>query len=184
MEATCRGASYLSLAWIVEGWLVWRWGGGWLLALFAVLVIPGGFFALAWGERLRRLYREGRALLRLLVDRDLGRHLGERRRAILDEMDRAVARVPESVLAGREEGGGGGGGGGGGRGGGEEGWGGLRRVGGGGGGGQGQRVGGPPGMQASVVAGKGRVWACLGIQAGGNQGRHPGHRVFLGRAAP
>ena len=82
---------------------VWRWGGGWLLALFAVLLIPGGFFALAWGERLRRLYREGRALLRLLVDRDLGRHLGGRRRAILDEMDRAVARVPEAVLAGREE---------------------------------------------------------------------------------
>ncbi len=64
---------------------------------------PAGFFALAWGERLRRLYRESRALLRLLVDRDLGRHLGGRRRAILDEMERAVARVPEPVLAGREE---------------------------------------------------------------------------------
>ena len=106
VEATYKlaaGVVIFPLAWIVEGWLVWRWGGGWLLVLFAVLVIPGGFFALAWGERLRRLYREGRALLRLLVDRDLGRHLGERRRAILDEMDRAVARVPESVLAGREE---------------------------------------------------------------------------------
>ncbi|HEY5725333.1 MAG TPA: hypothetical protein VIX40_05205, partial [Methylomirabilota bacterium] len=97
------GVVMYPLAWIVEGWLLWRWGGGWLLALFAVLLIPGGFFALAWGERLRRLYREGRALLRLLVDRDLGRHLGGRRRAILDEMDRAVGRVPEAVLAGREE---------------------------------------------------------------------------------
>ncbi len=57
----------------------------------------------AWSERLRRLYRESRALLRLLVDRDLGRHLGGRRRAILDEMERAVARVPQPVLAGREE---------------------------------------------------------------------------------
>jgi glycerol-3-phosphate O-acyltransferase / dihydroxyacetone phosphate acyltransferase len=106
VEATYKlaaGVVIFPLAWIVEGWLLWRWGGGWLLVLFAVLVMPGGFFALAWGERLRRLYREGRALLRLLVDRDLGRHLGERRRAILDEMDRAVARVPESVLAGREE---------------------------------------------------------------------------------
>lgn len=106
VEATYKlaaGVVIFPLAWIVEGWLLWRWGGGWLLVLFAVLVIPGGFFALAWGERLRRLYREGRALLRLLVDGDLGRHLGERRRAILDEMDRAVARVPESVLAGREE---------------------------------------------------------------------------------
>ena len=106
VEATYKlvaGVVMYPLAWIVEGWLLWRWGGGWLLALFAVLLIPGGFFALAWGERLRRLYREGRALLRLLVDRDLGRHLGERRRAILDEMERAVARVPGPVLAGREE---------------------------------------------------------------------------------
>jgi 1-acyl-sn-glycerol-3-phosphate acyltransferase len=91
------------LAWIAEGWLLWRWAGGGPLTLFGVLLIPGGFFALAWSERLRRLYRESRALLRLLVDRDLGRHLGERRRAILDEMGRAVARVPEPVLAGREE---------------------------------------------------------------------------------
>ena len=106
VEATYKlatGIVMFPLAWIVEGWLLWRGGGGWLLTLFAVLLIPGGFFALAWGERLRRLYREGRALLRLLVDRDLGRHLGGRRRAILDEMDRAVGRVPEAVLAGREE---------------------------------------------------------------------------------
>ncbi len=97
------GVVMYPLAWIAEGWLLWRWGGGGPLALFVALLIPGGFFALAWGERLRRLYRESRALLRLLVDRDLGRHLGGRRRAILDEMERAVARVPGAVLAGREE---------------------------------------------------------------------------------
>ena len=106
VEATYKlvaGVVMYPLAWIAEGWLLWRWGGGWPLALFVVLLLPGGFFALAWSERLRRLYRESRALLRLLVDRDLGRHLGGRRRAILDEMERAVARVPEPVLAGREE---------------------------------------------------------------------------------
>ena len=106
VEATYKlvaGLVMYPLAWMVEGWLLGRWGGGWPLALFVVLLIPGGFFALAWSERLRRLYRESRALLRLLVDRDLGRHLGERRRAILDEMGRAVARVPEPVLAGRED---------------------------------------------------------------------------------
>jgi glycerol-3-phosphate O-acyltransferase/dihydroxyacetone phosphate acyltransferase len=105
VEATYKlaaGVVIYPLAWIAEGWLLWRWGSG-LLALFVVLLIPGGFFALAWSERLRRLYRESRALLRLLADRDLGRHLGERRRVILEEMDRAVARVPEPVLAGREE---------------------------------------------------------------------------------
>jgi 1-acyl-sn-glycerol-3-phosphate acyltransferase len=104
-EATYKlatGVVMFPLAWIAEGWLLWRGGGGWALALFVGLLIPGGFFALAWSERLRRLYREGRALLRLLVDRDLGRHLGGRRRAILDEMERAVARVPEPVLAGHE----------------------------------------------------------------------------------
>ncbi len=106
VEATYKlvaGLVMYPLAWIAEGWVLWRWGGGWPLALFTVLLVPGGFFALAWSERLRRLYRESRALLRLLVDRDLGRHLGGRRRAILDEMERAVARVPEPVLAGREE---------------------------------------------------------------------------------
>jgi 1-acyl-sn-glycerol-3-phosphate acyltransferase len=106
VEATYKlvaGVIMYPLAWIVEGWLLWRWAGGWPLAVFALLLIPGGFFALAWSERLRRLYRESRALLRLLVDRDLGRHLGGRRRAILDEMERAVDRVPEPVLSGREE---------------------------------------------------------------------------------
>jgi 1-acyl-sn-glycerol-3-phosphate acyltransferase len=106
VEATYKlvaGLVLYPLAWIAEGWLLWRWGGSWLLAPFAVLLVPGGFFALAWGERLRRLYRETRALLRLLVDRDLARHLGERRGVILKDMDAAVALVPEPVLAGREE---------------------------------------------------------------------------------
>lgn len=106
VEATYKLAAGLvlyPLAWLLEGWLAWRAGGGGLLALFVVLLGPGGFFALAWAERLRRLYREGRALLRLLVDRDLGRLLGERRRVILAELDEAVARVPAPVLAGREE---------------------------------------------------------------------------------
>jgi hypothetical protein len=106
VEATYKLAAGLvlyPLAWGAQGWLLWRGVGGWPLALFVVLLVPGGFFALAWSERLRRLYRESRALLRLLVDRDLGRHLAGRRRAILDEMERAVARVPEPVLAGHEE---------------------------------------------------------------------------------
>jgi hypothetical protein len=106
VEATYKlaaGLVFYPLAGLLEGWLAWRTGGGVLLALFVVLLGPGGFFALAWAERLRRLYREGRALLRLVVDRDLGRLLGMRRRVILAELDAAVARVPLPVLAGREE---------------------------------------------------------------------------------
>lgn len=106
VEATYKlvaGVVLYPLAWIAEAWLLWRVGGGGWLALFLVLLVPGGFFALSWSERLRRLYRETRALLRLVLDRDLARHLAERRREILDEMDGAVARVPEPVLDGREE---------------------------------------------------------------------------------
>ena len=106
VEATYKlvaGVVLCPLAWLVEGWIAWRLAGGWPLVLFVVLLAPGGFFALAWSERLRRLYREGRALLRLLVDHDLARHLADRRRGILAEMDRAVALVPESTLAGRPE---------------------------------------------------------------------------------
>jgi hypothetical protein len=106
VEATYKlaaGVVFFPLAWVVEGWLLWRAGGGWPLALFIALLVPGGFFALAWSERLRRLTRETRALLRLLLDRDLTRHLAARRRALLEDMDAAVARVPETVLAGGEE---------------------------------------------------------------------------------
>jgi glycerol-3-phosphate O-acyltransferase/dihydroxyacetone phosphate acyltransferase len=106
VEATYKlvaGVVLYPLAWIGEAWLLWRVGGGGLLALFLALLVPGGFFALSWSERLGRLYRETRALLRLVLDRDLARHLAERRREILAEMEAAVARVPEPVLDGREE---------------------------------------------------------------------------------
>jgi 1-acyl-sn-glycerol-3-phosphate acyltransferase len=106
VEATYKlmaGVVLYPLAWIGEAWLLRRAGGGGLLALFLALLVPGGFFALSWSERLHRLYRETQALLRLVLDRDLARHLAERRREILGEMDAAVARVPEPVLDGREE---------------------------------------------------------------------------------
>lgn len=106
VEATYKLAAGLALyplAWIGEAWLGWRLGGGRLLALFLVLLVPSGFFALSWSERLGRLYRETRALLYLLIDRDLARHLAERRREILADMEAAAALVPEPVLSGREE---------------------------------------------------------------------------------
>ena len=46
------GVVLYPLAWIAEGWAVWRVGGGVALALFAPPLLPGGFFALGWTERL------------------------------------------------------------------------------------------------------------------------------------
>src|SRR5260370_40634563 len=91
VEATYKlvaGVVLYPLAWIAEAWLLWRWGGGLLLALFIVLLGPGGFFALAWSERLRRLYRETRALLPLLLGRELARPLAAPPPEVLPEMDR------------------------------------------------------------------------------------------------
>jgi 1-acyl-sn-glycerol-3-phosphate acyltransferase len=105
-EATFKLAAALILypvVWIGEGWTAWRLGGGWLLAVFIAALLPTGFFALAWAERLRRVTREARGLVQFLVDRDLRRHLLARRRAIMEELTALLAAVPESVLAGRGE---------------------------------------------------------------------------------
>jgi hypothetical protein len=87
--------------WVLEGWVVWRWGGGRLLAVFLVSLLPTGFFALSWTERLDRLRRETRGLLAVLVDRDLRAHLLGRRRAIMAEFQELLRLVPEPVLDGR-----------------------------------------------------------------------------------
>ena len=103
VEATlkmCGGMLLFPLCWIGEGWTAWRLGGGWLLALFIASLLPTGFFALTWRERLRRFAQEARAFLRFLVDRDLGRRLLARRRALTDELTALARLVPDSVLLG------------------------------------------------------------------------------------
>ena len=68
---------------------------------FLVSLLPTGFFALSWTERLDRLRRETRGLLAVLVDRDLRGHLLGRRRAIMAEFQDLLRLVPEPVLDGR-----------------------------------------------------------------------------------
>jgi len=105
-EATYKlaaGIVVYPLAWVAEGWTAWRIGGGVLLAAFVAGLVPSGFFALAWSERLGRVARDARAWLRLLADRDVARDLAEQRRAILAELNALVALVPESVLKGPTE---------------------------------------------------------------------------------
>jgi glycerol-3-phosphate O-acyltransferase/dihydroxyacetone phosphate acyltransferase len=86
------------LCWGLEGWIAWRLGGGSLLAVFLIALLPTGFFALSWTERLQRVRREAHGLLTVLVDRDLRAHLLERRRAIMAEFQELLRLVPEPVL--------------------------------------------------------------------------------------
>jgi glycerol-3-phosphate O-acyltransferase/dihydroxyacetone phosphate acyltransferase len=86
--------------WALEAWLAWRLGGGPGLALFLGLLLPTGFFALSWWERVGRVRREAWGFVQFLVRRDLHRHLLARRRALVAELDGLVQAVPASVLAG------------------------------------------------------------------------------------
>ncbi|MCI0409083.1 MAG: hypothetical protein L0191_11080, partial [Acidobacteria bacterium] len=102
-EATYKLAAGLvlyPLCWAGQGWLAWRNGGGWLLALFLASLIPTGFFALTWRERLWRFRREARGYVQFLKNRDLRHRLLERRRAVLEEVTALSGLVPESVLEG------------------------------------------------------------------------------------
>ena len=87
-------------AWVLESWGAWRLGGSGLLAVFLLSLLPAGFFALAWTERLEQMRRETRGLLAVLVDRDLRGHLLARRRAIMEEFQDLLRQVPAPVLDG------------------------------------------------------------------------------------
>ena len=103
-EATYKltgGMVIYPLGWLFQAWLVWRWGGGWALALYLILLFPAGFFALAWQARLARLRREARALGHFLARRGLHARLLARRRELAEELEALARRVPEPVLNGR-----------------------------------------------------------------------------------
>jgi hypothetical protein len=89
-EATDKMAAGLvlyPLCWVLEGWLVWRWGGARALAAFALLLVPSGLVALAWRERLARVGRQARAFARFIVDRRAARGLLAERRALVEEAE-------------------------------------------------------------------------------------------------
>jgi hypothetical protein len=99
VEATSKilaGLLLYPLAWIAEGWITWRIGSGWLLALFLVALLPAGFFALSWRERLRRLSRDARAFLGALAGGSLRPRLEARRRRILQELAELARLLPEA----------------------------------------------------------------------------------------
>jgi glycerol-3-phosphate O-acyltransferase / dihydroxyacetone phosphate acyltransferase len=94
------GAVLYPVCWALEGWVVWRWLGGWGLALFVAGLIPAGLIALSWQARLARVRRDAGAFLRFLGDRDLLARLAARRRALVDDVEALARLVPPEVLAG------------------------------------------------------------------------------------
>ncbi len=103
-EATYKlsvGLVLYPLCWTVEGWIAWRLGGPWVLATFIAALVPTGFLALTWWERLTRVRREARGFFQFVWNRDLRRRLLARRRALMDELTELARSVPESVRAGR-----------------------------------------------------------------------------------
>ena len=87
------------LCWLAEGWLAWRLGRGPLLGLFVVLLVPTGFFTVAWRDRIERVRRDARGFFRLLAERDLRRRLTTRRQALLDELEALRRLVPDGMRA-------------------------------------------------------------------------------------
>lgn len=103
-EATYKMAAATALyplCWLGEGWLAWRLVGPWAVVAFALLLLPAGFLALGWRQRLQRLGRETRGLLVFLFRRDLRRQLAAQRRDLVDEMTALARSVPPTILARR-----------------------------------------------------------------------------------
>ena len=104
VEATYKvavGLGFYPVCWALEGWGIWRVGGGSVLLLvFLLSLLPTGFFALTWTARVEQVRRDARGLIAVLLDRDLRGHLLGRRREIMAEFQALVQRVPEPVLVG------------------------------------------------------------------------------------
>jgi glycerol-3-phosphate O-acyltransferase/dihydroxyacetone phosphate acyltransferase len=101
-EATYKivaAAVLYPLGWLAEAWVAWRVGGGALLTLFALLLVPSAFIAIAWRDRLVRVRRDARGFVRLLLDRDLRRRLASRRQALVDELAALIRLVPQDILS-------------------------------------------------------------------------------------
>jgi len=75
-----------------------------MLGVYLASLIPTGFFALTWRERLRRFAREARGFCLFVLNRDLRRRLAARHRAITEELAALARDVPEAVRQGRQEG--------------------------------------------------------------------------------
>jgi hypothetical protein len=96
VEATTKVLAALVLypaLWTAEAWVAHHVAGAKGLALVLILLLPTGLSALTWRERLGRVGRDARSLLRFLWRPDLHQELLLRRRELhaeLDELGRAA----------------------------------------------------------------------------------------------
>jgi glycerol-3-phosphate O-acyltransferase/dihydroxyacetone phosphate acyltransferase len=97
-EATDKivvGLVLYPLAWAAEGWGFLALGGGGALAVFLVALLPLGFVALAWRQRLDHLRLAAGAFLHHIRDPSLLRGLREDRKALAGELVALAGLVPE-----------------------------------------------------------------------------------------
>jgi 1-acyl-sn-glycerol-3-phosphate acyltransferase len=73
--------------WALEGWLIARVGGALTVACFAIALVPSGFFAISWQERLRRFRGQTAGFLAFIFRPDLHRRLRARRLALRAELE-------------------------------------------------------------------------------------------------
>jgi len=72
--------------WCLEGWLAWHFGGGLALAAFLLLLVPAGFVALSWRQRVARVERSIRGCARILREPGLLARLREERDGLQQEL--------------------------------------------------------------------------------------------------
>jgi hypothetical protein len=80
------GLIFYPLFWLLEGWLLWHYWGGAALLAFIVLLVPAGFVALSWRERLARVEAGIRGYLRLRREPGMLERLRAERDALLKEL--------------------------------------------------------------------------------------------------
>ena len=86
------GLVLFPLSWMIEAFVLGRMVGAWAVWLFVALLVPTGFYALSWRDRLRRLVREGRVWVTVLTGGQQDAGLAARRQWLRGELV-ALARL-------------------------------------------------------------------------------------------
>ena len=91
------GVVLYPIAWTIEALLAWRFGGAIALIIFAIVLLPSGFVALSWRERLARIDREIRGFARRVRDPNLLMRLRRRHADLARELKELAATSAEKA---------------------------------------------------------------------------------------